>query len=252
MASSRIPAREKTSIGNYRLSGTLNLGRNTHLFGLTPGRSVIGSGASVGKRGRRPEAGDSFVLATMDDAEAAPALSLLRVQGRVDWKSGQGTIFLAPAPVAFSGHGGGKIYGMMAQGGPLVVKGIQQPLAFYALNVERKGTNPQSEITNCSHVRVYYFKVEAGTISRADAGDGNTPCRLSGSTDIRVYCMYGVVRKLGERPMLEVVDSREVAVSQLKTLSPGSYPHLIETSGSDRIAIPSSKIVGFFVREAGR
>lgn len=234
--------------GNYRLSGTLNLGRNTHLFGLTPGRSFIGSGASVGKRGRGPEAGYSFVLATMDDAEAAPFLSLLRVQGRVDWKSGQGTIFLAPAPVAFSGHGGGRVYGMMAQGGPLVVKGIQQPLAFYALNVERKGTNPQSEITNCAHVRLYYFKVEAGTISRADAGDGNTPCRISGSTDIRVYCMYGVVRKLGERPMLEVVDSREVAVSQLKSLSPGSYPHLLETSGSDRIAIPSSKIVGLFVR----
>ncbi|MBM4091335.1 MAG: hypothetical protein FJ276_18215 [Planctomycetes bacterium] len=235
--------------GNYRLSGTLTLGRYTLLFGLTPGRSVIGGGASAGRRGRGPDAGDSFVLATVDDAEAAPAVSLLRVQGRVDWRSGQGTIFLAPAPVAFSGHAGGRIYGMMAQGGPLVVKGIQQPLAFYALNVERKGTNPQSEITDSAHVRVYYFKVEAGTISRADAGDGNTPCRISDSTDIRVYCMYGVVRKLGERPMLEVVDSRDVAVSQLKTLSPGSYPHLIETFGSDKSAIPSSKIVGLFVRE---
>jgi len=234
--------------GYYHLSGTLNMGRNTRLFGLTPSRSIIGGGVAVSKRGRGPDAGDSFVLATANDAEAAPVLSMLRVHGRVDWKSGQGTIFLAPAPVAFSGHGGGRIYGMMAQGGPLVLQGIQQPLAFYALNVERKGTNPQSEITNCSQVRIYYFKVEAGTISRPDATDGNTPCRISDSQDVRVYCMYGVVRKLGERPMLEVVNSRDVAVSQLKTLNPGSYPHLIETFGSDKIVIPSSKIVALFAR----
>jgi hypothetical protein len=235
--------------GNYRLSGTLTLGPKTHLFGLTPNRSIIGGGAPVGKRGRGQDAGDSFVLSTVDDAGAASALSMLRVNGRVDWKSGQGTIFLAPAPVALSGHGGGRIYGMMAQGGPLVVEGIKQPLAFYALNVERKGTNPQSEITSSAHVRIYYFKVEAGTISRENAGDGNTPCRISDSQDVRVYCMVGVVRKLGERPMLEVVNSRDVAVSQLKTLSPGPYPHIIETSGTDTIAIPSSKTVALFSRD---
>ena len=49
--------------------------------------------------------------------------------------------------------------------------------------------------------------------------------------------------------MLEVVNSRDVAVSQLKTLNPGSYPHLIETFGPDRMAIPSSKIVALFARE---
>jgi hypothetical protein len=236
--------------GNYRLSGMLNLGRNTQLFGLTAGRSIIGGGSPVGKPGRGADAGNSFVLATVDDTQSAPSLSLLRVQGRVDWKSGQGTIFLAPAPVAFSGHGGGRIYGMMAQGGPLVVKGLRQPLAFYALNVERKGTNPQSEIADSSQVRIYYFKVEAGTISRVDANDGNTPCRISDSQDVRVYCMYGVVRKLGERPMLEVVNSRDVAVSQLKTLNPGSYPHIIETFGPNMIAIPSSKTIAMFSRDS--
>jgi hypothetical protein len=58
--------------GNYRLTGTLT-GPKTQLFGLTPGRSIIGGGASVGKRGRGPDAGDSFVLATVDDAQSAPA-----------------------------------------------------------------------------------------------------------------------------------------------------------------------------------
>ena len=246
-----IQAHDKIFVpkGNYRLTGTLALGRNTRLFGLTPSRSVLGGGGSVRKRGRGPDESDSFALATVDDAQAAPALSLLRIQGRVDWRSGQGMIFLAPAPVTISGHGGGSVYGMMSQGGPLVLQGLEQPLAFYALNVERKGTNPQSEITASAHVRVYYFKVEAGTISRPDAGDGNTPCRITDSQDVRVYCMYGVVRKLGERPMLDVVNSRDVAVSQLKTLNPGSYPHLIETFGPDKAAIPSSMSVALFVRD---
>lgn len=245
-----IQAHDKIFVpkGNYHLSGTLALGSQTRLFGLTPNSSIIGGGSSVQKRGRDAAAGASFVLTTADDPQAAPVLCTLLVQGRVDWKSGQGTIFLAPAPVVFSGHGGGRVYGMMARGGPLVLQGSKQPLAFYALNVERKGTNPQSEITNCSQVRIYYFKVEAGTINRPDASDGNTPCRISDSTDIRVYCMYGVVRRLGERPMLEVVNSHDVAVSQLKTLSPGSYPHLIETFGHDKHAIPSSKIVALFSR----
>ncbi len=236
--------------GNYRLLGTLTLGPRTRLFGLTPSHSIIGGGSSTENRGRAAAEDDSFVLTTVDDPQAAPVLSTLRVQGRVDWKSGQGTIFLAPAPVVFSGHGGGRVYGMMARGGPLVLKGLTQRLSFYALNVERKATNPQSEITNCSQIRIYYFKVEAGTISRENAGDENTPCRISESQDVRVYGMYGVVRKLGERPMLEVVNSRDVAVSQLKTLNPGSYPHLIEIFGSDKIAVPSSKIVALFVREA--
>ena len=139
---------------------------------------------------------------------------------------------------------------MMAKGGPLVVKGIKQPLSFYALNVERKGANPQSEITDCAHVRIYYFKVEAGTINRENGGDGNTPCRISNSQDIRVYCMYGVVRKLGDRPMLDVVNSRDVTVAQLKTLQPGSFPHITEVFGPGKSVIPSSKICALFVREA--
>jgi len=48
--------------------------------------------------------------------------------------------------------------------------------------------------------------------------------------------------------MLEVVNSRDVAVSQLKTLNPGSYPHLTETFGQDKFTIPSSKTCALFVR----
>ena len=118
------------------------------------------------------------------------------------------------------------------------------------LNVERIVTNPQSEVRDCEHVRVYYFKVESGTIQRPDAGDANTPCRISDSRDVHVYCMYGNVKGLNDRAMLEVADSQDVVVSQLKAFNPGSFPHLTEWWDNEKNEIPSSKTCALFVRDA--
>ncbi len=236
--------------GDYRLSGTLHLGAKTHLFGLSRALSSIGGTGS--ERGRSPggREADSFVVATADDPDAAPGLSFLSVRGGVQWRSGQGIGMLASGSLAISGHGGGRIYGLMAMGRPLLLTGIRQPTSFYALNVERIVTNPQSKIQDCSHVRVYYFKVESGTIQRENAGDENTPCRITRSRDVRVYCMYGNVRKLAGRPMLDIVNSDEVVISQLKAFSPGDFPHLTETSGGVTSEIPSTKTCALFVRDS--
>ena len=123
-------------------------------------------------------------------------------------------------------------------------------MSFYALNVERVLTNPQSEIQDSSHIRVYYFKVEAGTINAANAGDANTPCRISDSQDVRVYCMYGNVRKLVGRPMLDMVNSDDVVIAQLKAFRPAEFPHVAETSGELRSEVPSTKICALFMRES--
>lgn len=236
--------------GNYKLTGELQLRPNTQLFGLTRTLTAIGDVSSQRGRSRIAGQGGTFSMAMVDDANASPGLSFLSVRGRIDWRSGQGNCMLAPGSLAISGHGGGRFFGIMAMGRPFVLKGISQPTSFYALNVERVTTNPQSQIDDCSHIRVYFFKVEAGTLNRPNAGDGNTPCRISDSHDVRVYCMYGVVRNLGNRPMLEVVNSDQVAVSQLKTFSPGSFPHLTETNGHKKYEIPSSSISALFVRDS--
>lgn len=235
--------------GDYRLRGTLRLRPNTHLFGLTRTFTAIG-GADSRRGGARTAAqGEPFSIATTDDANASPGLSFLSVRGRIDWRSGQGTCMLAPGSLAISGHGGGRFYGVTAMGRPFRLHGIRQPTSFYALNVERVTTNPQSQIEDCAHVRVYFIKVEAGTLNRPNAGDANTPCRISNSEDIRVYCMYGVVRNLDDRPMLEVVNSDQVVVCQLKTFSPGKFPHLVETHGHDKYEIPCTKTCALFVRD---
>jgi len=247
-----IAASDKVFVpkGDYRISGTLHLRRDTHLFGLTRTYTSIGDVGT--ERGRPPRAGDaeSFSVATVDDASAHPGISFLSVRGRIDWRSGQGTCMLAPGALAISGRGGGRFYGVMAMGQPFILKGIRQPTSFYALNVERVTSNPQSQIQDCSHIRVYFFKVEAGTLNRPNAGDANTPCRISDSQDVRVYCMYGVVRNLVNRPMLDVVNSDGVLVSQLKTFNPGDFPHVTERSGGGTSGIPSAKTCALFVRDS--
>ncbi len=248
-----IAAHDKIFVprGDYRLSGTLRLRPNTHLFGLSQSFTSLGAARRrlAGGEPGPPPAADSFALETVDDAQAAPGLSFLAIQGRVQWRSGRGTWMLTRAAFQISGNGGGRFYGVMAMGRPLIFSGIRQPTALYALNVERVTANPQSEIKDCEHLRVYYFKVEAGTIQRPNAGDGNTPGRISDSRDIRVYCMYGNVRQLGDRPMLEVVNSKPIVVSQLKAFSPGDFPHLIETCGQQSFTLPSAATCALFVRE---
>ena len=236
--------------GNYKLSGTLQLKPNTHLFGLARIYTLIGSGR--GRRGGRQQgdAADSFVISTVDDADAAPGLSFLFVNGRVDWNSGKGTYMLASGLLNIAGNGGGRLYGVMALRQTFILKERRQPMSFYALNIERVLTNPQSEMRDCSHIRVYYFKVESGTLNAKNAGDANTPCRISNSQDVRVYCMYGNVKKLVNRPMLDVVNSDDVMVAQLKAFSPGDFPHVTETWGETKSEIPSSNICALFVRES--
>jgi hypothetical protein len=239
--------------GQYVLSGTLRLRSNTHVFGFN--RSFVSLGSGDHRRGSGQEQAsqaDTFVVETVKDTQAAPGLSFLTLRGRLHWQSGQGTIMLARAPLQISPTGGGRFYGVMAMGSPFVLEGIRQPTCFYSLNVERVTTNPQSTIRDCQDIRVYYFKVESGTIQRDNAGDANTPCRIVDSRDIRVYCMYGNVKKLVERPMLEVANSRDVQVSQLKAFRPGAFPHVTETFDGDRHVVSSSKTCALFVRDGKR
>ena len=154
----------------------------------------------------------------------------------------------AGLPRSISGNGGGRFYGVMNMGRQLVLEGLTNPVSLYAFNVERVTTNPQFVIRNCRHLRIYYFKVEAGTLGRG--GDGNTPAAIVDSEDVHIYCMYGNVRKLGDRPMLDVVNSDELSVSQLKAFQPSGFPHVRETFAGATLEIPSSTICALFVRDS--
>jgi len=246
-----IAASDKVFVpkGNFRLSGTLELGPRTHIFGLTRAFTTIGDGTSSDSTG-----GDSFSLTTIDDANAAPGLSYIAVSGGIDWKSGNGTCMLMSGFLNFSGNGGGRFYAVsfeskgQQRGQQVIFDGIKLPTSIYALDIEGKRVNPQSEIKNCSHIRIYYFKVEAATLGLSGTV-GNTPGRISDSSDIKIYCMYGNVLDLGDRAMLDIVNSSKVMVCQVGTLKPGNFPRVRETWKDKKNEIPSTKSCGLFIRD---
>ncbi|TWT79196.1 Pectate lyase superfamily protein [Planctomycetes bacterium CA13] len=233
--------------GKYQLTGTLQLRTDTQLFGVAGGITSIGDHA-IQERSNRVSNAGAFMIVTADNPDASPLIAFLSIRGQIAWNSGKGTCMLAPAKMRVSKNGGGRIYGAMARGGPMIISGTAQPLSFYALNVERVGHDPQSTFDGCTHIRIYFFKVEAGTVNRAEHPDANTTCRIIRCSDVRVYCMNGVVRHMKDRPMIEVIDSDDIQISQLQTFSPGDFAHLMETRGEHRFTLPSSKMCSLFIR----
>jgi hypothetical protein len=67
--------------GDFRLEGTLQLGANTHLFGLT--RTYSNLGNSESRFGQRRSADTSFSIVTVDDPDAAPGFSHLGIRGDI-------------------------------------------------------------------------------------------------------------------------------------------------------------------------
>ncbi len=237
--------------GDYRLTGTLALGKKTQLFSVSGFLTSIGVKRGRGRQGE--DAGsETFRLTTPDAPSASPGLWFISVGGEIDWRSGQGIAMHARAPYQFSGNAGGRLYAMVAMGRQFLIENSRNPISFYSLNVERVTRNPQSLIRQAKGVRIYYFKVEAGTRNSGEVGGGdeNTPARIEDSEDVRIYCMYGNVKGLSpQRAMLEVVNSRHVLVSQLKAFFPDLFPHVREVVGQEEHSIPSSKIVSLYVRD---
>ncbi len=237
--------------GSYKLIGNLTLKNNTQLFSFSGYLASIGAGR--GSRDRSAASGpDSFTLSTPDDPTAFPGLWFLGVGGRIHWMSGRGTSMHVRGRYRFSGNAGGKLHAISAMGEQFVVENIRHPLAFYSLNVERVTQHPQSVIRNSKNIRVYYFKVEAGTRNMGETGGGdeNTPGSIRDSEDIRIYCMYGNVKGLrSDRPMLEIINSKKVVASQVKTFFPAVFPHVRETIGGDEHSIPSAKVCALFIRD---
>jgi hypothetical protein len=241
--------------GHYTLTGTLELREKTQIFGLSKNFASIGNARTdAGGLGlERYENASEFTLSTVDNKDSAPGLYFISTGGRIDWRSGKGTWFLSSGRPAFNGNGGGKFYGFGAMSKPFILEGITQPTSFYALNVERVQQNPQSEIRNCSNIRIYYFKVEAGSLNSSiedDLRDANTPCRIIDSTNITIYCMTGVVLKLREhQAMLSLVESNDIKLVHIKSFQAGLFPQVREMKGGMTFEVAPEKIASLYLRE---
>ncbi len=222
--------------GTFRVKGNVKADSGTQIYGIPGGLSVIGSA----------NADDSFVLATPDDIKASFALTYLNIKGTVDWRSGEGISMHVSGARRYSSNSGGRSYaGKFGSG--RILEGIRQPMAFYAVNVEGVQHDPQSEIRNCSNLRIYYFKVEAGTLRSIN--NPCTPCRITNCDNVKVYVMCGNVLNLGARPMLDLVNCSNIQVSQLKAFTRDTFPLISEKWKGDVFEIPATHIVGLFQRQ---
>lgn len=228
--------------GTYRLTAPLRLRPGTELFGLHRSFSAL----------RFAGDGEAPVIMMPNDAGAPVSITFLSVGGLVEWTAGRGLLLMAPARLHVTGNGGGRFCGVTGIRQGFRVDGTRQPVALYALNVERIRTNPQSEIRNARQVRIYYLKVEAtptGYGVGVAENTGNTPLAIVDSSDVRLYCVNGNVTTAEKRPMVDLVNSRQVLVSHAKSFKTGDFPQIRETFQGEVITVSSDRASALLIRE---
>jgi hypothetical protein len=225
--------------GRYKITEDIQLGPDVELFSIR--------NASI----------EAPSITTVDSANDSTLLSFISINGTLNWRCGKGVQAFAGGRMKISGNGGGRFYalrGIGGRGGESLIEGNTQPIFLYTLNIERRPTNPQGSIKNAKHVRIYYFKCEASEIGyganlAAGEGTGNTPLAIIDSEDIRVYCVNGNVVTSYQRPMVDVVNCRNILISQAASFNTGNFPQIRETFGNEVAEVPSTKVAALFLRD---
>ena len=223
--------------GSYKISDPLELGPDAQLFGIDMPTIIAPA------------------ISTFNSLNDQSQFAFIRVDGKLHWNSGKGDLAFCQAKMHFGDNGGGRLYATTQIGGRdsnRLLEGTKQPISIYTLNVERKSLNPQSYIKDAKHVKIFYLKAEASPVGYTVHGGpntGNTPLSIQHSHDIRVYAVCGNILTVEKRPVIEVRDSENILISQIKSFRTGNFPQIREINKGTTFEIGSDKTVGLFVRE---
>lgn len=223
--------------GSYKLSEELDLPPDVQFFGIR--------GANI----------NAPSINTFNHPDDKTIFSFISVGGPLVWRSGKGVYAFASSRLNITESGGGRLYAMrgIGRGGDSkLIEGSKQAIAIYTLNVERRTTNPQAYIKNADNVRIYFFKCEASVHGHGVGvaeNTGNTPLAIIDSNNVKVYCVNGLVTTAEKRPMMDVVNSRNVLITQARTFQAGDYPQVRETFGDVVNEIPSDRVAALFIRD---
>jgi hypothetical protein len=223
--------------GRFKVNEPIQLVPSTQLFGIK-GSSVIAP-----------------AVITHDGADDNTYISFLTLSGNIEWNSGKGAYAFSNAQIKFGKNGGGRFYATRSIGGRgsgRLLENTTQPIAMYALNVERVPINPQSYIKNCKNVSIFYLKSEAspnGFFEVNGPNSANTSLSIIDSNNIKIYCVNGNILTTGNKPVIEVVNSRNVAISQIKTNWPADFPQIREKLEDIIVEVPSERIVALYIRD---
>jgi hypothetical protein len=216
--------------GSFKITEPLVLGPKTQLFAL---RS-----ANI----------DAPLITTVDDPHATTGIFFISSRGPIEWRAGKGVCAFIRGPKV-SGNGGGRFY---APGGLQIEEGTKQHIYLYAFNVERRRTNPQFLIKSAENVSIFYFKSEASIVGfgvGVAENTGNTPMAIVNSKNVRVYSVCGNITTAEKRPVMQIVNSENIMITQIKSFRTGDFPQVSETHGNETFEIPTSKTVALFLRE---
>ena len=256
--------------GVYIISDTLELGAHTSLFGAMRIYSELRAAPGWGKV-------NTPVISTVADASAVTRLADLSITfsdaspqlSLIHWRAGTASVArnlymklkitawkktanLPPTQIVRV-SGGGRFFAVngeetpfgLISGNPehrsILVDGSTDGFAWYAPNVERNLTEPQMEIRNSANVSLYYHKAEAGTTGE----DSQTmPLRVSRSTNVAVYCSTGnIVLKKGT-PCIDIVDSQQITITQVKSFKSGEGMLSIR---SEKASLDSTQTATLFI-----
>jgi len=223
--------------GNYKITEAIQLEPDMQIFGIR--NSTISSSS----------------ISTFDHPEDETFFSYISVNGTIEWGCGRGIMAFANGQPKFTSNGGGRFYalrGIGGRGGTALIENNGQPVSLYTLNIERRTTNPQAYIRNVKGFRLYYLKCEASPVGYAiDGGPdtGNTPMAIFDSSDVRIYCACGNVLTSAKRPFIDVVNSRNVLITQVKSFKTADFPQVRETYEGNSMEIPSSRTAALFIRD---
>ena len=211
------------------LFGERRLRANTHLFGLTSTHTHLGHRPNRIERRSMQDA--AFSILTVDDPRSARLFSLgsswRREMAIRKWNDDACRAVPAMGIRAWWRA----FHGVRGIGRQNVMRGLRNPISLYAFNIERVGTNPQSLFMDCQHLRIFYSKSK-----RAPSIAGAMPTRPPRLNPAKMFASTACMGTFGlqDRPMLRIVESDDIVVSQLSAFRSSNFPHLIETYGSER------------------
>lgn len=201
--------------GTFHLKSTVDMRKDTKLFGIGNAYSIVAGSASWNPTSATP------MIRSANQVDAEAYLGLLQLEYPTDssvsndwftpihWRSGRKSFLVGnelekgsnegnknaatnPRPlVRFSHNAGGRVYFLMSHARPyniehtgyriILVEGTTQPLALYNINLEKAKGKYFMEIKNSSNVRIYTaIKIEGGGSTFSTVGINN-------STNVAMY-----------------------------------------------------------------
>jgi hypothetical protein len=249
--------------GNYIVSKTLVLQKNTKIIGTGRTYSLINHSATW-----NPANGNS-IIETVDDPEATTTLAFVGVnimdghppndyylvQHPIVWRAGQNSMVRSAnlgLNITVTGNGGGRWSALYNHKHQFYIDGTSQGLTLYGFNPER-AANPQVEIKNARNIKMYYIKSETHSTTEIYPQNAYaTTIKMINSSDVSIFGATGLIDLIDQMPMFQIENCSNIQINHVRTIkNASSWLLLKEQKGASVYTIPSNAYLAMYKSGAG-